>query len=157
MSSDDREVARVAKLTDAQVLVQSDNGRMGPGIIGKPLYDRAQEILKRTGGGVLGPAISDPDYAKKQAAARKATSPKAPKLAVSAPSATVPDGDVDPANLSDPRNPWTYVTLSGAKMLAQQSEVSYVPKIKRADLIAELQKKGVTPPPVPEPEGGDAE
>jgi hypothetical protein len=48
----------LAGLTDAQILERA--GGMGPAIIGQTLYDRAEEIRKRTSGGVLGPAIVGP-------------------------------------------------------------------------------------------------
>ncbi len=43
------------RLTDQQVLDRV--GPLGPALVGQELYDRAQEIRKRTNDGVLGPAI----------------------------------------------------------------------------------------------------
>lgn len=157
----EHEAARVAKLTDHQVLQQSGHGTYGPGIIGKALADRAAKIMKATGGGVLGPAILDSDYAKKLAG-RRAPDPDA-ALEHAAALGTLPDADrradgpIDPADLQDPRNPWTYVTLSGAKVLAQQAGVSHIPRIKRAELIAELQRANVEPPAVPGADDQDGE
>lgn len=211
-----KEYARVAKMTDAEVMVATGHGKFGPGIVGKALAERSRKLVAASGGGIFGPAIMDPDYAKKQAAKRAAErgedapAPK-PKAAPvmddddledneevaalaaaamggaststlldmarastgdlkgpwSAPDdndddepdsgstgrdlgvGEVPKG-VDPMDLSNSTNPWTYVTLSGAKMLAQKHQVSHVPRISRVNLIAALQEAGVVPPPVPD-------
>jgi hypothetical protein len=155
--AEQKEIDRVAGLTDEQVLKETNHGKYGPGIVGKPLAARAATLLTGTAGGRFGPAIVDPEYARKQAAA---------KLAAPATEGDddtedgedddiEPEGDVDPTNLKDPRNPWSYVTLSGAKVLAQQAQVSHKPNLKRKELIAILQEAQVVPPPVPEPSADD--
>lgn len=153
-----RERARVAKLSDAEVLKAAGGGAFGPGIIGRPLFDRAQAILKRSGNGVFGPAITDDEYGEVEAKAlnqrraqiradREAARAKLAEQVVQREPASY-----DPADLTQADNPWTYVTLSGAKQLAMTAGVSYVARVKRVDLIAELQAQGVTPPPVPSPD-----
>lgn len=167
MSSRDlTDPAVVAALSDAEVLQLSGNGKYGPGLIGKALADRSSKIIKATGGGAFGPAITDPNYADKQRALRERRAGDQDAAAEQAlldgtlPEAdrrTLFEGPVDLANLHDPRNPWTYVTLSGAKVLAQTANISHVPRIKRADLIAELQAANVTPPPVPSDDDADGD
>ena len=153
----DAEEKRVAKLSDDEVLRLSGNGKFGPGIIGKALHARASKIIKDTGGGRFGPAITDPDYAAKQAAAKgKRVAPIVPQDDSGEDGEDdeleeeVVGGPVDPTDIKDPRNPWTYVTLSGAKVLAQKHGVSYVPRIKRTELIGDLQAAGVVPPAIPD-------
>jgi hypothetical protein len=169
----------IDELTDAEVLERTGHGRFGPGIVGPELYERSKRIMTATGGGLFGPALTDPDFAKKQQAARVATQrgDDGPESSdefdddddvdvdvdvdedqTESTGGGAFTGNVDPADLSDPRNPWTYVTLSGAKMLAQQKGVSYAPRVKRAELIAALQAANIEPPPVPEnPSAGDDE
>lgn len=119
---------RVARLSDADVIRFSGNGKFGPAIIGHALYERASKMLKETGGGKFGPALLDPDYDTKQKAKRAAPIDE---------EADEPDQDDDP---------WGHITLSGAKVLAQQNGVSYAPRIKRTELIADLVAAGVVPP-----------
>jgi hypothetical protein len=49
------------------------------------------------------------------------------------------------------------VTLGGAKQLAMKAGISHTTRVKRAELIAELHRKGVTPPPVPTDTDDDPE
>jgi hypothetical protein len=58
-------------------------------------------------------------------------------------------GDVDP---------WSFVSLSGAKVLAQHAQISYRPGVKRKALIEKLQEAGVQPPAPPaDPDADDEE
>lgn len=163
--------------SDTQILELA--GTMGPGIIGQELFDRANEIRKRTSDGLLGPALTDPDYHEKQEAGKRAKA-KADRRAADQAAAMeqallegrLPevdrraagegeeseselddvDGDREPHEeppANDPVDPWSFVTLSGAKMLAQTKGVSYNVKIKRAALIELLQAAGVAPPAPP--------
>lgn len=154
------EKVRVAKLSDDDVLKASGHGSFGPGIIGRVLFDRAQKILKNRGGGGMGPAITDEEYGEKEGKAleqrraqiRADREAARAKLAERKAATEGEPAQYDPTDLTDPNNPWTYVSLSGAKQLAQTAGVSYTARVKRADLIAELQGKQVVPPPVPTPE-----
>lgn len=119
-----------AHLSDADILTLA--GPYGPALIGQELFDRAQAIKKRGDDGKLGPALMDPDYAAKQAA-KKAASTPAPDPAAPA--------------IAPPPGTWEGITMSGLKMLAQQKQVSYRPKVERSELIALLEGAGVTPPP----------
>lgn len=65
----------VSKLTDEEVLALTNNGALGPSIVGEELYARAAELVKRTDSGRLGPAIVGDG--KKKAAAPPARSPDA--------------------------------------------------------------------------------
>jgi hypothetical protein len=162
-AAEQAEIDRVAGLTDAQVLKESGDGKFGPGIVGKHLAARAAGLMKASSGGKLGPAIMEHDFAAKQAAKRAAAQKEGDAGAdtVETEGDDPEDeedegeftGDVDPKNLKDPRNPWSYVTLSGAKVLAQEAQVSYKPAVKRPALIAQLQAAGVVPPAIPEEEG----
>jgi hypothetical protein len=106
-------------------------GKMGPAIIGRPLHYLAAQVRTTTDEGKLGPAIIDPHYHEKELARRDAAAVAGERderrttedleLAID------PDSPIDPSNLKDPRNPWTYVTLSGAKQLAITNNVSYTP------------------------------
>lgn len=147
------EYAAVAKLSDAEVLKRTGHGQFGPAIIGKALHERSASLLKGTDGGKFGPAITDPDYAKKQAALRHAEKVTAAATAEDGDdaddeTANKETGDIDPRNLKDNRNPWSYVTLSGAKVLAQKNNVSYKPGIKRPVLIDLLIDAKVVPPAI---------
>jgi hypothetical protein len=122
-------------LSDAEILELA--GPYGPALIGQELYDKAQEIRAQTGDGKFGPAIMDPDYDKKQKALKKSA-------AATAGASTADDSP--PPDLSDP---WSTVTLSGAKQLAMDAGVSYVPGTKKAALIEALKTAGVTPPAAP--------
>jgi hypothetical protein len=124
-------------LSDTEILELA--GPYGPGIIGQELFDRAQKIRSRGDDGKLGPALTDPDFAAKQAA-KRALEPK--------PEPTEPKGDAPPKVAT-----WEGVTVSGLKLLAQQRQVSYTPQQgkKRDTLIAVLEAAGVKPPePAPE-------
>lgn len=150
-AAEQAEIARVATLSDAQVLKVTSNAAFGPGIVGKPLADRAAKIMRDTGGGIFGPAITDPDYAAKQAAKRTGVLPTGNPIPDDlGPPPVVGEGDpIDPTDLHDPRNPWMYVTLGGAKQLAMAHSVSYVPKVQRKALIEQLQAANVVPPAIP--------
>jgi hypothetical protein len=115
-------------LSDSEVLALA--GVYGPALIGQELYDKACEIRSRTGDGKFGPAIMDPHYAEKQAAAK----------AASVPASSESDSPVDDSD------PWSTVTRSGAKQLAIDAGISYAPNIKTADLIETLKVAGVQPP-----------
>lgn len=166
------ELATLQRLPDTEILERSRG--LGPGILGRPLAYLAARIRDQNPDGVLGPALLDPDFDKKQLA-KRGLRRDADGYIVDLEAADAKDfrgktvvlddeaarqakiaelnaagKPIDPADLEDPRNPWHYVTLSGAKQLAMKSEVSYKPSVKRKDLIDELQKKGVTPPPVPD-------
>lgn len=154
-AADRAEFERAAKMTDEQVLKATGHGRFGPAIVGKYVAERSSQLIKNTGGGVFGPAIVDPEFARKQAAKRAAAEAEGSDAATDTGETDTGDGteeitgDIDSANLDDPRNPWHYITLSGAKMLAQTARVSHTPRVKKADLIAMLQAAKVVPPPVP--------
>jgi hypothetical protein len=60
----------IDQLTDAEVLELTNNGALGAGIVGKELAERAQRLKLTTNDGQFGPALTDPDYATKQAAKR---------------------------------------------------------------------------------------
>lgn len=133
------------KMSDAKILELAAG--YGPGIIGQAHFDRAAALRTATDDGRLGPALVDPDYARKQAALR---------------GQEVADEETDDeardeervallaAGSGDTSDPWTFVTLSGAKMLAQQHNVSYPPRVKRDALVAALKDAGVAPPAPPE-------
>lgn len=165
-------------LSDAEVLELSGNGTYGPGIIGQELFERATKIKAATNDGAFGPAITDPDFAAKQSAKRKAERRARDQQAAAEEAllkGTLPDhdrrddgegdeggeagklpGDEPPKD--PPADPWHYTTLSGAKVLAQAAGVSYNPGIKKQALIAKLQEAGVVPPPPPaDPDAGDEE
>lgn len=139
------------QMSDARVLELA--GGLGPGIIGKAHFDRAAAIRAVSDDGKLGPAIIDPDYAKKQAAKRlaeKQTRDAEPDRIEEEESAISQRSDAAAGD------PWAYVTLSGAKMLAQQHNVSYQPRVKRDALIAALKHAGVEPPAPPaDPDAND--
>lgn len=138
---------RYEHLGDAEILTLA--GGMGPALIGQELHDLAAAIRKETGGGVFGPAITDPDYAAKQKALREARERSSAEHdddddeAADSPEDT-PSTDDEPT--ADDGDAWSQVSLSGAKMLAQQFNVSYVPRVKRAQLIDQLIAAGVKPP-----------
>lgn len=118
------------QLSDSDILTLA--GPYGPALIGQELFDRAQAIRKRGDDGKLGPALTDPHYAAKQAAAKTAAPVPAP----------------DPAATKTPPVPgtWDGITLSGLKHLAMEKGVSYRPKVERAELLQALEAAGVTPP-----------
>jgi hypothetical protein len=90
---------------------------------------------------VLGPAITDPDFAKNEASADYKEAAKiAARKAISPRRRRVKRGPVDA---------WQFVTLSGAKMLAQENAVSYRPGTKRDVLIEMLKAANVAPPKPP--------
>lgn len=122
-------------LSDNEILELA--GPYGPALIGQELFDKAQEIRARTNDGKFGPAIMDPHYAEKQAAL------KASAKAVSGSSDSSDSGSTDDSD------PWSSVTLSGAKQLAMDAGVSYAPGTKKAVLIASLKAAGVNPPAAP--------
>lgn len=162
-----RELAQLRRLSDGEILGRA--GALGPAVIGRPLAYLAGQIRVTNPDGALGPALLDPDYHAKQLAARESAQTARPKAPAPRPDPARPSdggegweggevGDagssganasIDPADLNHPQNPWTYVTLSGAKQLAMQHQLSHKPRITRRDLIAELQKAQVAPPPVP--------
>jgi hypothetical protein len=163
--SDDerRELKRLQRLPDTQVLAMA--GTMGPALLGRPLFVRVSQIRGNNPEGTLGPALIDPDYLDNQLKARGLQRDREGRIyeigAPKAPAAPAPDpepgapadpGPYDPRDLTDARNPWTYVTLSGAKQLAIQHQISHKPRPKREDLIAQLQDAGVVPPPAPTPD-----
>lgn len=155
-AEDAAEFARVSKMTDAEVLLATGNGRFGAAIVGTHLAERSHRLVTVSGNGRFGPAIVDPDYAKKEAAKRaalKAEGSSGSSLdndeADTADRNIAEDNDIDPTDLNDPRNPWTYVTLSGAKVLAMKHQVSHTARVKKAELIGQLQAAKVIPPPVP--------
>jgi hypothetical protein len=158
------EEKKLAKLSDDQILEMSSHGKLGPGILGRPLYDRAASIIKAGGMIGLGPAIMDPDYHAKQLALRERERAKLEKKAGGTSGTGKPpagsgdgkpgdlvekEGEVDPKDLTDKRNPWAYVQLGGAKRLAQVHQVSHKPRVTRVELIEQLQAAKVEPPPVP--------
>lgn len=124
-------------LSDAEILELA--GPYGPALIGQELYEKAQEIRAQTGDGKFGPAIMDSDYDKKQKALKKSA-------AATAKSGESTADDSPPPDSSDP---WSTVTLSGAKQLAMDAGVSYAPGTKKAALIKALKTAGVTPPAAP--------
>lgn len=166
----EQEIARVAALSDQQVLNATSYGKFGPAIVGDHLHKRSQQIMKGTFGGKFGPAITDPDYEQKRSQAlmrtrddrinaerRLATLARVGEQSQTGldtveighePNADPDLNDYDADDLDDARNPWSTVTLSGAKVLAQQNGVSYPPRIKRTELIGNLRKAGVTPPAI---------
>lgn len=153
---------RVAAMSDAEVLEQA--GGFGPAIIGKILYERAASVRLTTNDGEFGPALTDPDYGKKEAAKRAER--RAGNQAAAEEQALLegklPDHDRRDEGEGDEEgatvDPWSFVTLSGAKMLAQHAGVSHKPGVKRQALIAVLQKAGVTPPEPPaNPDADDDE
>lgn len=121
-------------LSDTEILELA--GPYGPGIIGKELFDRAAAIRNRGDDGKLGPAITDPNFAAKQAAKRAASTP--PPDPADAPATTAPVGT------------WAGITLSGAKKLAQENGVSYKPGVKLEALLKLLTTAGIAPPPATE-------
>lgn len=156
---DEREEAaerkRVAAMSDAEVLEQA--GGFGPAIIGKILYERAASVRLTTNDGEFGPALTDPDYGKKEAAKRaerragnQAAAEERALLEGKLPDHDRRDeGEGDEEGTTDTRDPWSATTLSGAKMLAQHAGVSHKPGIKKQALIAQLKAAGVVPPPLP--------
>lgn len=167
----------VAAMSDQEVLNATGMGRFGPAIVGPELHERSQKLMKGTYGGKFGPAITDPDYEAKRTTALLRTRDdrieSERRLATVAdvgeqsqtgldtvetgltPS-TEPDlHDVDPDDIDHPTNPWSRVTLSGAKILARRHAVSYPPRIKRTELIGNLRKAGVTPPAIDADDGRD--
>lgn len=155
------EQARVDAMSDAEVLELTNNGAFGPGLVGKPLAERAKHVMLTTGDGQFGPAIIDPDYAAKQAAkraggAKERALSQVPGGGVSSEPVDEGDGDeVGGAGDDADLDPWRATTLSGAKLLAQKAGVSYKPGIKKQPLIAKLKEAGVIPPPVPKDEDDD--
>jgi hypothetical protein len=135
MTSTQTDTERYRSLSDAQVLQLA--GGFGPAIIGEYLFTRAKDIRERTNNGQLGPAITDPNYAAKQSALR--------------PARQIADETGDGGEEVEPvtGDPWQFVTLSGAKMLAQERGVSYAPRVKRDDLVEALKGAGVQPPAPP--------
>jgi hypothetical protein len=53
----------LAELTTTEILELA--GPYGPGMIGKELFDRAEEVRTTTSDGKYGPALLDPDYGLK--------------------------------------------------------------------------------------------
>jgi hypothetical protein len=140
----------VDQLTDTEVLELTNNGALGAGIVGKELAERAQRLKVSTNDGQFGPALTDPNYATKQAAKRAAER----DAEGSAKEPTDSEGDETGAGSGEPGegdavDPWTFVTLSGAKMLAQTAGISYRPGVKRQALIEVLKTAGVIPPAPP--------
>lgn len=141
---------------------------------GRELHERAKKIMKGTAGGTLGPAIVDPDYERKRTNAihntRDARIEKERRMAIledvgeqsqtgldtvehGLPPSIDPDlQDYNPDDIDHPLNPWKYVTLSGAKTLANANGVHYNPRMKRLELIDHLRKNGVLPPPIEDPD-----
>lgn len=139
-------------LSDTQILELA--GTLGPGILGQAHYDRAEAIRKLTNEGQYGPALTDPNYAAKQAAKRAAERAAAKAAAADALQQLEDLGPEDDAEAAagsgeGALDAWDYVTLSGAKMLAQEHGVSYAPRVKRDALVEALQLAGVQAPPPP--------
>jgi hypothetical protein len=156
--SDDEVREQTRHLSDAQILQMTDSGRMGPGIVGEAVYKRGQWITKGTDGGRFGPAITDPDYAAKQAAKRKAERAETDRvIADEEENERFGDGEQSEGELRAAVDPWSFVTLSGAKMLAQKAGISYQPRIKRAELVDLLKAAYVVPPAPPENPDADDE
>lgn len=137
-------------LSDEEVLALTGHGHFGPGIVGPALHARSEAIIARTGGGQFGPALTDPHYAAKQRAARQGQVPTIGEFVEREDEEQGEDGAIaageDAAAALDP---WEFVTLSGAKLLAQQHGVSYRPGVKRGALVTALQGAGIQPPPPP--------
>lgn len=133
----------VDRIPDTDVLERVKG--MGPAIVGYDLFERAEYVRERTNNGVFGPALTDPDYGKKEAA--RIAAARAARERAKAGVADEPESAVAVA-VSD-ADPWSFITISGAKMLAQQHGVSYQPRVKRAVLIDALKLAGVQPPEPP--------
>jgi hypothetical protein len=169
--AEQKELQQLTRLPDVEILNRA--GTFGPAVIGRPLAYLAAKVRITNPDGTFGPAILDPDYDAKSLAARGLRRTeggriepmdKPPSESGAAPiqtsDPTVRTADalndagvpIDPSDLTDPRNPWTYVTLSGAKQLAMKHEVSHKTRVTRVELIAQLQAAQVAPPPAPSKE-----
>lgn len=136
----------VNRLSDAEVL--NKVGGLGPAIVGYDLYERAARVASRTDNGRLGPALTDPAWGAKEAA-RVAANRAARERRLRGETAALAVAEADEDEEDDDRDPWSFVTLAGTKMLAQQHGVSYKPGTKREQMIELLKSASVVPPKPP--------
>jgi hypothetical protein len=111
-----------------------------------PDYKQAAKIANDDDG--LGPMFTDPEHGYWEAAALAAR--REARAAEKAKSARL-GGEEEREQLeASAVDPWSFVTLSGAKMLAQEHGVSYAPRrVKRDALVEQLKRAGVKPPAPP--------
>jgi hypothetical protein len=130
-------------LTDAELLDKYEQEALDAGYGAEAAEDIAARRVTALRSGRPVWALADPG--------------KSPPSTAPADTTGTPGTPPDPLDLEHPENPWTYVTLGGAKKLAQEHQVSYKPSIKRKDLIAALIEAAVPAPPLPTPEGKEDE
>ncbi len=149
----EEEKERVDAMTDAQVLKETNNGVLGPAVVGERLAFRARAILKATGGGKFGTAITshDPEHNTengKEAVRKRLEAQRGIPRSLLEKQERESAEPTETKPLSGPEA-WQHVTLSGAKVLAQRNQVSHIPRVTRTQLIASLVAAGVAPPEVP--------
>ena len=108
-------------LSDGEVLELA--GGFGPGIIGKELYDRAQQIQSTNPGGLYGPAVLDPDYAAKQEAKKNGPAVRIADFAK-----------------------WDQMTRKQLASLCAEHEISHKSGATKVELIELLDEAGVELP-----------